>query len=140
MIKKPVFKLNAEEKRLEREIARGEWVSAPNQAALRKRHAAYAHFTLEKIRKNRRVNIRLSIMDVEDMQRKALEEGIPYQTLMASVLHKYVTGRLVEKQPQEVHDDTNDSTRHVNWKKAKRVSFPNLKPTFRSTAGRKKPR
>lgn len=124
MIKKPVFKLTAEEKRLEREIERGEWVPVPNQAAERKRYAAYAHYTLEKIRKNRRVNIRLSIMDVESMQRKALEEGIPYQTLMASVLHKYVTGRLVEKHSQEVHDDADDS----------------LKPTFRSAAGRKKPR
>ena len=97
MIKKPVFKLTAEERELERSIERGEWKTIPNLAAVRKRHAAYAHHTLEKIRKNRRVNIRLSVMDVENMQRKALEEGIPYQTLMASVLHKYLTGRLVEK-------------------------------------------
>jgi predicted DNA binding CopG/RHH family protein len=46
--------------------------------------------------KDRRVNIRLSTGDLNDIQVKALEEGIPYQTLIASVLHKYVTGRLAE--------------------------------------------
>ena len=46
--------------------------------------------------KDRRVNIRLSSIDLGDIQVKALEEGIPYQTLIASVLHKYVTGRLSE--------------------------------------------
>lgn len=47
--------------------------------------------------KDRRVNIRLSSGDLSDIQVKALEEGVPYQTLIASVLHKYVTGRLAEK-------------------------------------------
>ena len=47
--------------------------------------------------KDRRVNIRLSSVDLSDIQVKALEEGIPYQTLIASVLHKYVTGRLTER-------------------------------------------
>ena len=51
--------------------------------------------------KDRRVNIRLSSGDLNDIQVKALEEGIPYQTLIASVLHKYVTGRLSE-QPSRV--------------------------------------
>ncbi|CAN7587496.1 hypothetical protein LJR290_004300 [Variovorax sp. LjRoot290] len=47
--------------------------------------------------KDRRVNIRLSSGDLNDIQVKALEEGMPYQTLIASVLHKYVTGRLAEQ-------------------------------------------
>jgi len=47
--------------------------------------------------KDRRVNIRLSSGDLSDIQVRALEEGVPYQTLMASVLHKYVTGRLTER-------------------------------------------
>ena len=47
--------------------------------------------------KDRRVNIRLSSIDLSDIQVKAMEEGMPYQTLIASVLHKYVSGRLVEK-------------------------------------------
>lgn len=49
--------------------------------------------------KDRRVNIRLSSSDLQDVQVKAMQEGIPYQTLIASVLHKYVTGRLTEPQP-----------------------------------------
>ena len=46
--------------------------------------------------KERRVNIRPSSGDLQDIQVKALEEGLPYQALIASVLHKYVTGRLSE--------------------------------------------
>ena len=48
--------------------------------------------------KDRRVNIRLSSGDLQDIQVKALEEGMPYQTLIASVLHKYVSGRLAERE------------------------------------------
>ena len=48
--------------------------------------------------KDRRVNIRLSSTDLRDIQAKALQEGMPYQTLIASVLHKYVTGKLTERQ------------------------------------------
>ena len=49
--------------------------------------------------KDRRVNIRLSSVDLSDIQVKALQEGVPYQTLIASVLHKFVSGRLVEPAP-----------------------------------------
>lgn len=59
---------------------------------IRYREAAQATFI-----KDRRVNIRLSSPDLMDIQARALEEGIPYQTLIASVLHKFVSGRLVEK-------------------------------------------
>jgi predicted DNA binding CopG/RHH family protein len=48
--------------------------------------------------KDRRVNIRLSSADLRDIQAKALQEGMPYQTLIASVLHKYVTGKFAERQ------------------------------------------
>lgn len=47
--------------------------------------------------KDQRINIRLSSGDLRDIQVKAMQEGMPYQTLIASVLHKYVTGRLAEK-------------------------------------------
>jgi predicted DNA binding CopG/RHH family protein len=43
------------------------------------------------------VNIRIASRDLDEIQAKAIEEGIPYQTHMASVLHKYVTGKLIEK-------------------------------------------
>ena len=48
-------------------------------------------------KKDKRVNIRLSSGDLQDIQAKALQEGMPYQTLIASILHKYVTGRLEER-------------------------------------------
>lgn len=49
--------------------------------------------------KDRRVNIRLSSGDLRDIQVRALEEGVPYQTLITSILHKYVAGPLAEKEP-----------------------------------------
>ena len=49
------------------------------------------------LRKDKRVNIRISEHDLLALQRKALEEGIPYQTLIASILHKYLTGALVPR-------------------------------------------
>ena len=49
--------------------------------------------------KDQRINIRLSAGDLRDIQVKAMQEGMPYQTFIASVLHKYVTGRLAEKKP-----------------------------------------
>ena len=65
----------------------------PSRAQLDKyRAAARATFI-----KDRRINIRLSSPDLMDLQARALEEGMPYQTLIASVLHKYVSGRLVAK-------------------------------------------
>lgn len=47
--------------------------------------------------KDKRVNIRLSSPDLMDIQEKAAEEGLPYQTLIASIIHKYVSGKLVER-------------------------------------------
>ncbi len=47
--------------------------------------------------KDQRINIRLAAGDLRDIQVKAMQEGMPYQTLIASVLHKYVTGRLTER-------------------------------------------
>jgi predicted DNA binding CopG/RHH family protein len=99
MAKKKSPKLDAEEKELLRSLDAGEWRPVENMHAEMKRYAGYARHALEKIKKNRRVNIRLTQWDIERFQQKAIEEGIPYQTLMASVIHKYVSGRLVEKRP-----------------------------------------
>ena len=66
---------------------------APSQADLSKfKAAATATFLKEK-----RVNIRLSTPDLMDIQARALEEGLPYQTFIASILHKFVSGRFTEK-------------------------------------------
>jgi predicted DNA binding CopG/RHH family protein len=57
------------------------------------RHVAYAEASF---RKDARINIRLSSKDLRGLQRRALSEGIPYQTLVSSILHKFVEGRLSE--------------------------------------------
>lgn len=48
------------------------------------------------MRKNRKINIRITENDLAALQRKAAKEGMPYQTLIGSVLHKYVSGFLKE--------------------------------------------
>jgi len=60
--------------------------------------------SLRRIRKcnppqDKRVNIRMTEKDLVHFQKKAVEEGLPYQTLISSILHKYVNGRLVEGLP-----------------------------------------
>ena len=73
---------------------KGQLKSVATKAELAKFRAAARATAI----KDRRINIRLSSGDLNDIQVKALEEGVPYQTLIASVLHKYVTGRLAERQ------------------------------------------
>lgn len=87
-------RLTKEEKDISRTFARGEWKSVKNRKTELRRYQSYAR---EALQKSSRVNIRLSPQDLEGMQMRALDEGIPYQTLMASVIHKYVSGRLVER-------------------------------------------
>lgn len=81
------------ETEIARSLEKGEWKPIKN---LKKEMERYREAAAETLLKNRRVNIRISAMDLEGLQAKAAEEGLPYQTLMASVLHKYVSGRLVE--------------------------------------------
>lgn len=73
---------------------------APTKVELTKfKAAATATFLKEK-----RINIRLSSPDLMDIQARALEEGLPYQTFIASILHKFVSGRFVEKPSQLTRD------------------------------------
>jgi predicted DNA binding CopG/RHH family protein len=87
-------KLAPEEKNLLDSFERGQWESVADveHAALRYRQCAR-----ESAKKDRRVNIHISTRDLLKIQKKALEEGIPYQTLISSILHKYASERLVEK-------------------------------------------
>ena len=87
------MKLEADEKELLDSVDRGEWRStrAPTRGLSRYSRAAKATF-----KKDRRLNIRISTKDLEAIQKRALEEGLPYQTLIASLLHKYASGRLRE--------------------------------------------
>jgi predicted DNA binding CopG/RHH family protein len=59
-----------------------------------KRHKEYAAATFQK---DSRINIRISSKDLRLLQKRALSEGLPYQTLISSLLHKYVEGRLTEQ-------------------------------------------
>jgi predicted DNA binding CopG/RHH family protein len=90
-------KINSEDKKYEEDILgsfeRGEWRSVPNLKDEIERYTAIAAATLSK---DKRINIRLSSRDLEDIQMRAAEEGMPYQTLIASILHKYVSGRLLD--------------------------------------------
>ena len=88
------MKLNKEEKELIKSLEQEEWNSVKNLESEKKRYVSYAKATFKK---DRRVNIRISQKDLAAIQTRALEEGLPYQTLMSSILHKYVNGRLREK-------------------------------------------
>lgn len=72
----------------------GELRRAADFAERKKRHQEYAEAMF---RKDARINIKLSSRDLRVLQKKTLAEGIPYQTLVASILHKYVEGRLHEE-------------------------------------------
>ena len=86
------MKIDADEKELLESVDRGEWKSAGGKRE-RTRYSRYAKATFKK---DRRLNIRLSSKDLEAIQKRALAEGLPYQTLIASLLHKYASGRLKE--------------------------------------------
>ena len=87
-------KLDKEERELLKSVEAGEWRSVREKDREVSRYQEYAKATF---RKDRRVNIRISGKDLEALQKRALEEGIPYQTLISSVLHKYVSGRFQER-------------------------------------------
>jgi predicted DNA binding CopG/RHH family protein len=87
------MKIDADEKELLESVERGEWKSAKGGKRQRVKYSRYAKATL---RKDRRLNIRLPSKDLEAIQKRALAEGLPYQTLISSLLHKYASGRLKE--------------------------------------------
>jgi predicted DNA binding CopG/RHH family protein len=85
--------LDNEEQELLASFEAGEWQTAKTPERLLELQS-YAEAT---ITKDRRITLRVSSMDLEGIQTRAIEEGIPYQTLISSILHKYVTGRLVDR-------------------------------------------
>ena len=89
------MKLDKYEKNLEDSISKGEWKSVLNLSAEKKRLTLVAKST---IKKNKTMNIRVNEADLNSLKARALEEGIPYQTLVTSILHKYASGKLIEKQ------------------------------------------
>ena len=88
------IRLTPEEQAIEDSIGDGQWKSVPNWSKRKKELEAAARAQLAK---SARVNIRLAPMDLHGLKDKAVQEGMPYQTLIASVLHKYVTGQFVAR-------------------------------------------
>jgi len=86
--------LDQEERELMDSIENNEWKSVEN---LQSETAKYSKVAKATLNKNKRINIRISERDFEMVQRKAIEEGIPYQTLISSLIHKYLSGKIVEK-------------------------------------------
>ncbi|MHC4120001.1 MAG: antitoxin [Planctomycetota bacterium] len=88
------MKPSKQEKEILESVERGEWRSVRGVKKQMERYQDYARST---VRKDKRVNIRMSEKDLVGLQKKAMEEGLPYQTLMSSILHRYINGRLVDK-------------------------------------------
>ena len=87
-------KLDKEEREILEAFDKGQLKRSRMVTEQIKHHKAVAEATF---RKDARINIRLSSRDLRAIQSRALKEGVPYQTLVSSVLHKYVDGQLVEK-------------------------------------------
>lgn len=88
------MRIKEEDKEILDAYERDNFKSIPN---VKKEIARYREYAKSTLRKNKRINIRISEIDIVHIQRKAVENGLPYQTLISSVLHKYADGKLIEK-------------------------------------------
>lgn len=86
--------LDSEEHAILASYERDEWRPAKDGKSEMAKLQQAARNTLQK---NKRINIRLAESDLVGIQARAVEEGMPYQTLISSVLHKYLSGRLTER-------------------------------------------
>ncbi len=110
-------KLSKEEKQILKDFEAGEFKSILTPKRKKMLQAAAD----ETFKKDKRINIRISSRDLESLQRRALEEGIPYQTLVSSVLHKYVSGGL--------HDIMANTYEPLARQQALRFYFVSLRET-----------
>ena len=92
--KKAFEPIDEEERDLMESIEKDEWRSVQNIEREKEKAIAAAQNTL---RKDKRINLRLTQKDYHQIQVKAIEEGIPYQTLISSIIHKYLNGSLAPK-------------------------------------------
>ena len=86
-----LLNLDAEEVKILQDFERGELESINGFKEAKRELEEAAHGFLQK---DRRINIRISSRDLEALQKRASKEGMPYQTLISSTLHKFVTGKL----------------------------------------------
>jgi len=98
-INMPKYKLDKEEQEILEAFDNDEIQPASNAEKLMKQHKGYASSTFKK---DKRINIRLTSRDLTMIQKLALSEGIPYQTFIGSILHKFADGRYVEKQSKNI--------------------------------------
>ena len=80
-----------DEKILIGSIENDEWISVSNKSAIMQKLKDTAKNTMLK---DQRMNIRISKRDLMQLKAKAMEEGVPYQTLVTSIIHKYISGNL----------------------------------------------
>jgi predicted DNA binding CopG/RHH family protein len=88
-MKKPAY-LNKDEMKLAKSLEDEEWISDLTKKE-KKQYEEYARYSLSK---RKRINIRMSERDLKKIQAKAIEEGIPYQSLISMLIHKYNEGKL----------------------------------------------
>ena len=87
-------KLTKEEKEIVKSFEKGEWIPVTDLSRRKKELMQYARDTLKK---DKRLSIRISERDLAELQRKAVREGLPYQTFVSSIIHKFINGTLVEE-------------------------------------------
>jgi predicted DNA binding CopG/RHH family protein len=87
------MKLDKEEKELLKSYEKGEWKPIKD---FEKKKSEYRQIAKNTVAKNKRINIRLTEKDLANLKAKSLEEGMPYQTLVASIIHKYISGKIKE--------------------------------------------
>jgi predicted DNA binding CopG/RHH family protein len=87
--------IDSEEKEILESLENGDWKPVKNLEKEKEEAVKAARNTLKK---DKRINLRLSQKDYHQIQVKAIEEGIPYQTLISSLVHKYLNGSLTVKQ------------------------------------------
>ncbi len=86
--------LDKDEREILESFERGEWQPISDLKSEIKRHQSYATATFKP---DKSIHVDLSVKDLNVLQKQALIEGIPYQTLIASILHKYVSGHFVDR-------------------------------------------
>ncbi|MBI1861475.1 MAG: antitoxin [Deltaproteobacteria bacterium] len=90
-------RLDRFESKLEASLTRGEWTSVDDDDLKNSLRQA-AQRTLRELKKEARVNIRMSPIVVALLKKRAAREGVGYQTLMSSIIHRYISGDLVDKE------------------------------------------
>lgn len=101
-------KLDSEENEILEAFEKGKLKRVKNIKDEVARHKDVAE---ETFKKNSRINIRISAKDLRALQKRAIAEGIPYQTLVASVLHKYVEGQLADTRSGNIAQQTRKTRR-----------------------------